>query len=179
LLRQLQGLPLAILSAASIGCPLTGYSDQGGDPADALDQLCSVGAVPVTEWPNTGISKQYDTANVQADLANYQCTAKTAALDPSNMTAEVASCLALGLPITVAYNWWSHSVLLLDYIQMSPFTILFRNSWGDSFGSTIGQYGGFAQLSGRHAVPDEAIAMVSMEQYEKTLRRLRNLGIKF
>jgi len=169
-----QGRPHYLLSAASIGGPITNYRNVGGWGADAMNFGQKTGAVRVDLWPSNAISSSYfKKAEVQADYPRNKLTAQIADLGQTggSMFDEVATCVLLGAPVPVGYNWWSHEVLAvgLEIKDGKPYLIL-RNSWG--------QYedNGFFLLpegSGRNkGTPDDAQAILSMKS--ASVRRHRS-----
>ena len=67
---------------------------------------------------------------------------------------QVASCLLSNIPCAVDFNWWGHSVMACDLVEVSSnsFGIRIRNSWTDSWGDK-----GFSVLQGSKAIPDNAV----------------------
>ena len=142
--RRMQGLPTPVaLSPASVGGPVTGYRARGGWEGEALEYLAQHGATTVDKWPQASISRQYATAEVEADRANY----KALEWDECETFDEFASALLDGDPSPVAYNWWRHVVYLCDLVEIeaNSFGVRLRNSWHDNWGAKneLG-FGGFA-----------------------------------
>lgn len=157
--RRIEGSPFVESSAASVCCKINGYVNQGGFGADAVHFLANTGACSVALWPNTAISRAYDTPASQADRANRQAVAWIDV--PARDFDALATCLLLRRPCPVGYNWWSHEVLACDLVEISPnvWGIRIRNSWGQ-WGDTNkwGQYG-FSVLSEAKGTPDDCQAI--------------------
>ena len=68
----------------------------------------------------------------------------------------VASCLLANIPCAVDFNWWGHSVMACDLVDLGngQYGIRFRNSWTDSYGDK-----GFAVLTGSKAIPNGAVGL--------------------
>jgi hypothetical protein len=60
-----------------------------------------------------------------------------------------------GIPCVGDFNWWGHSVCLLDVVEVEPgdFGIRILNSWSDQWGER-----GTSVLRGSKCRPDNAIA---------------------
>jgi len=126
-----------LLSAASVGCPVTGFSNEGGWPADAVAYMAKKGAVRDSLWPNATISRSYwNRADVQADYQNHLVTQTIADLGASgSIFEETVTCVLLGCPVATSHNWWSHAVTAtgLDYSD-GVWYLEERNSWGMDYG---------------------------------------------
>lgn len=127
--RLQMGLPYRRISSASVGGPITGYRNVGGWELDAIEYLTKTGGTTEDAWPNTGISRNYNTDAVAQDRPNY------VALEWVECSGfdEFGTAVLNGFPCAVAYNWWSHVVMLCDLVEISPgrYGFLIRNSWGD------------------------------------------------
>ncbi len=146
------GQPKVVLSAASVACPVNGFRNAGGWGKTALQQISNVGVVPDANWPNTAISRQYDTAETKALAGNYRCT-EWWALDNRNVN-QVASCVLRGFPVAIGLNWWSHEVTVVDVVwQSGTIAWVIDNSWGPSWGTN-----GRGILQGNRMVPDDAVS---------------------
>ena len=162
-----QGFPYAQLSAVSIGGPITGYRNQGGWPADALAFMVKKGAVTTALWPENDLrSSYYYRSDVQAEYPKYRVEATIADLGASGrMFDECASCVLLGAPVAVSYNWWGHAVVMVGLeLKNGVYYGVFRNSWGSSYGDD----GFFLMREGsgsNRATPDDAQALLMMKGF--------------
>lgn len=152
--RLIQGNPLRIISAASIGGPITGFRNVGGWELDAAEYLLKYGATTIDRWPNAAISRSYNTDTVTADRPNYMGLE----IVECHSFDEFATCMLQGYVGAVAYNWWSHVVTACDLVLISEnpprFGIRDRNSWDDSWGDkNEAGYGGFVVFSEGKGTP--------------------------
>lgn len=155
-LRAKQGESYVKLSPASVAGPITGYRNQGGMIESALRYFVEDGVAPASYVPPNSLSHR-DWQPGAAEVAKkfrithwWDMMSKSAGID-----AKCATLLLQGIPVCVAYNWWSHAVTLYALIfKDGKFYYLFRNSWGKSYGEN-----GYALLPlfGK-GTPDEAYA---------------------
>ncbi len=68
----------------------------------------------------------------------------------------VMSCLLGRIPCALDFNWWGHSVMGCDPVEVerNSFGIRIRNSWRDSWGDR-----GFSVLRGSKAIPNGAVGL--------------------
>jgi len=126
-----------LLSAASVACPITGFSNEGGWPADAVAYMAKKGAVRDSLWPNATISRSYwNDAKVQADYPNHLVSQTIADLGAQDIFEETVTCVLLGCPVATSHNWWGHAVMAtgLDYSD-GVWYLEERNSWGMDYGT--------------------------------------------
>lgn len=145
--------PYVSLSPASAGAQIKGFRNVGGWGTDGLKFIVDKGLVPSEFWPDTAIDRKHQTtANLERAKA-FRVTEWTE-LDPRNLD-QLGTCLLSGIPVAVGYNWWGHEVLACDVVALpnGEFGIRIRNSWGPGYGDD-----GFAVLSGRKMLPDDACA---------------------
>jgi hypothetical protein len=162
--RCVVGSGCYLLSAASVCGPLTGYSNEGGWPADAIRFMQQTGIVRDSLWPNDAISSKYARLEtVKADYPKHLLTSIIADLGASgSIFDEVATCVLLGCPVAVTHDWWGHAVGAydLDY-KNGVWYMIERNSWGMDYGDQ-----GFYKLpeggGSNHAGPDDAQAVLLM-----------------
>lgn len=156
-----QGFGSIELSAVSIGGPLTGYRNEGGWPADSIRFLKDTGGVRTSLWPENDLDSRYaKRPEVQADYPRHKIADTIADLGASGkMFDEVATCLLLGCPCAVSYDWWQHAVEGEDIQQEASgkYSIICRNSWGDEWSD--GDNGFFAMPEGK-GTPDDAQAVM-------------------
>ena len=150
--RAVQGEPTVILSAASVGSPITNYRNQGGYGPDALEYLDANGAVPESAWPANAIDQRYATRENLALGRLYRVAAWIEAAPQS--LDETISLLLLDVPVAVGLGWWSHEVTYYDPLWLDgEIAIRARNSWGMAWGDR-----GYFTLRGRRMLPDDAVA---------------------
>jgi hypothetical protein len=147
-----------LLSAASVGGPVTGFSNEGGWPANAIEYMSKKGAVRDSLWPNATISRSYfNREDVQADYPHHLVSQTIADLGAtSDIFDETVTCVLLGCPVATCHNWWMHAVIAtgLDY-QNGVWYLEERNSWAMDYG----EQGFFLLREGRgrnQAGPDDA-----------------------
>lgn len=152
-IRAFAGLPLVLLSPASVGCKIKGFRNQGGWGTEGLEYIVQHGIVPQSLWPANAIKREYDTAEAWKEAESYKIT-EWWELQPRNFD-QLMTCLLLRIPVAVGYNWWSHEVSAIDPVVVSPgkFGIRIRNSWGMGYGDD-----GYAVLAEGKATPDDAVA---------------------
>lgn len=165
-LRYAQGESPMYLSAASVAGPVSGYRNEGGWGLDAVKFLVSTGCVRDSLWPNAAIDKSYASkSEVKADYPRHKLLSANLDLGATGkMFDEVATCVLLGAPVPVGYNWWGHEVVAvgLTIENDKPYLIL-RNSWGDAWDG--GDKGYFKLPEGTRSnqgTPDDAQAMLMM-----------------
>lgn len=161
LLRALMGQEYVKLSAFMVAAIIKNYRDQGGWGALSLDFIEKNGQCTCDEWPELGVDPKYDTPAMRAVAAQYKVTADWADLSAQmwdrNMTMRaVATLLLSNVPVVADYNWWGHSVVLMDWVEIEPgsFGPVGLNSWGEDWGEDGGEF----KLQGQKAITDGAVA---------------------
>ncbi len=119
LLRAIMGQPYKRLSAFMVGCLIKAYRNQGGWGAQSLEFIMSTGQCEEHFWPEQSMSRSNDTRDMRANAAKYKITEAWADLDVPvynrNLTEDQAmTALLSGLPLIGDFNWWGHSVCVLD-----------------------------------------------------------------
>lgn len=159
-IRALMGQPYKQLSAFMVAAILKNYQDQGAWGALSLDFIERIGQCTTDEWPQLGVDRKYDTPAMRAVAAKYKVTADFADInadfwDRSMAFEAVMSLLLSNRPVVADYNWWGHSVVLMDPVEIESgsFGVKGLNSWGDDWGD-VGEF----TLQGNKAVPDGAVA---------------------
>jgi len=143
------------LSPASVGAKITGFRNVGGWSSRAIEYIAQHGIVPARLWPPTAIERKYDTTEAWKAAEEYR-VASWYDLPPS--LDSVATCLLLGVPVAVGYNWWGHAVLAVGLIrQGATWGLVIANSWGESWSEN-----GYGILLGRRAIPDDAAVPTSI-----------------
>lgn len=155
--RVVQNQPMISLSPASVAGPINGFQNKGGWGEDAMRQLCSVGAVPTSLWPDTAIDKRYYTASNKAVARDYRVT-KWWRLEPRNRKQHI-SCLLLRIPVAVGLNYWRHEVDDYEAVwHNGQIGVRFRNSYGPNWPSNGAQ--GYSIRQGNKLFADDAVAII-------------------
>jgi hypothetical protein len=153
------------ISAASVACKINGFVNQGGWGVDAMVYMAKYGVAEASVWPNTAISRTYDTAASDATRKRHIAYEWVQLTD--NSFDELVTALLLGHPVAVGYNWWSHEVCAVAVVEVSPgvFAILIWNSWGDWGDKNDLGIPGFTLLSKSKATPDDACMLRTRTPY--------------
>lgn len=167
LLRAVANMPYVRLSAHAGACKIKNFRDQGGWGAAGLDFLRSTGVPSVKYWAEKSMSRQYDTAETWANAALHKVCEGFIDLDASQYDRrlsfqQVLTCLLCNIPVIGDFNWWGHSVCLMDAVDVYPnkpasdpgrYGVRIINSWTDNWGTK-----GTSVLTGSKAVPDGSTA---------------------
>ncbi len=147
-LRARNNQPYVRLSAHSGACVIKNFRDQGGWGAAGLDFQTTRGVVPVSLWKEKSMSREYDTPANWEVAKEYRVTEgfvdlKPAAYDRQLSVHQCISCVLNQIPVISDYNWWGHSVCMLDVLDIyksrsksdpSRYGSLILNSWTASWG---------------------------------------------
>jgi hypothetical protein len=161
MLRCLMNAPYVPLSAFCVAATIKQGADEGGWGAQSLDFITQKGVCSQALWPQGDRSyRKYDKPEVWANAALHKVTEgwvdMAAAQYDRNLTFEqVVTCLLSRIPVVVDMNWWSHSILAIDAVEIESgsYGIRILNSWGDSWSEK-----GTGVLQGSKAHPDGAVA---------------------
>ena len=132
-IRVMMGLPYVQISSCSVAVPISGGS-RGGWEGDALEYLAKYGGVPVDLWPNNSTNRSLmSDAACQASRENFKAIEW---IDLGNRFENYATAALLGYPMAVAYNDWSHVVMICDLVEIEPgsFGLRIRNNWSEAWG---------------------------------------------
>lgn len=160
-LRAMQGQPYVKLNPHSVAAVVKNGRDEGGWCGLSLKYLREVGIASEEFWPVHSRDVRNNTAACIANKNLHKVTGEWADLTRSeydqNLTFDqLATCLLLNVPCATDFNWWSHSVMACDLVEVSSnnFGIRIRNSWTDSYGDK-----GFAVLQGSKCIPNGAVGL--------------------
>ncbi|MDE2102002.1 MAG: hypothetical protein KGL39_32450 [Patescibacteria group bacterium] len=149
ILHVKEGQPKVHFSPASVACPINGFVNQGGWCGQSCKQIADHGVVPVEMWPANAISRQYYTEEMKKEAAKNRIT-KWFEGEHRN-SKQLATCLLLGIPVAVDFNWWSHSVCAIRLVKTrNGYGTEIYNSWGTHYGDQ-----GRAVIEWPKGIPDD------------------------
>ena len=150
--RIVQGLPLVLLSAESIGGPITGWQNQGAALDQDLQQAAKRGACRQQFMDGrNSISPSRWKAGWEIDCANHIVT-EWWDLDSRNTFDLAATCALIGIPANQGFGWWGHAVAGAFKLRRGKggrYELMSRNSWGKDYGED-----GFFWLAEGKGTPD-------------------------
>jgi hypothetical protein len=167
-LRERNNQPYQRLSAHSGAWVIKNGRDQGGWGAQGLDFQRERGVMPIALWPEKSMDgRRHNTAENWEAAKEYRVTEGFVDLDPPQYDRDlsvhqVISCLLNRVPVIGDYNWWGHSVAMLDVLDLYPsrskrdprrYGTNILNSWTDRWGTR-----GRGVLKDSKAFPDGASA---------------------
>lgn len=160
MLRAASNQPYVPLSAYAVACIIKSYRDEGGWGAQSLDFIQSRGVPSQQFWPQKSMARSNDTPACWENAALHKVTEGwvdlAAAQYDRNLTFDQVMTLLLSrIPVVGDFNWWGHSVCLIDPVEVEAgsFGVRILNSWGDGWSDR-----GMGVLSGSKAVPDGSVA---------------------
>jgi hypothetical protein len=163
LLRAVMGQPYVKLSAFMVASIIQNYRNEGLWGAASLEFIEKNGQPSDSLWPEGRVDPRLDTQAMRAEAAKHKITGDwadlTAAVYDRNLTFDqVATLLLSNVPVVGDFNWWGHSVILMDLVEVEPgsFGVKGLNSWGDDWGD-VGEF----TLQASRAIPDGAVAPLS------------------
>jgi hypothetical protein len=161
--RLRDNMPYVPLSAYAVAATIMSGRDEGGWCGLSAKFLREKGVPSQAIWPQgdrTGW-KSHDRPETWENAALHRVEEDwvdlTRQVYDQNLTFDqVASCLLVGIPCAVDFNWWGHSVCALDLVlvEKGSYGIRILNSWSDAWGDR-----GTSVLQGRKAIPDGAVAI--------------------
>jgi hypothetical protein len=168
LARMVANEPHVRFSAHAVACVIKNFRDEGGWGALSLDFLIKRGVPSVEFWPEKSMSHQYNNDATWENAAQYKCSEgwtdlTRAAYDRELTQDQVMSCLLQNIPVVGDFNWWGHSVALMDAIEYDTslslsdenrWGVRLLNSWSDRWSDR-----GMGLLRGRKAIPNGAVAL--------------------
>lgn len=161
--RALNNQPYVPLSAFAVAAIIKKGRDEGGWAGLSAKFLREVGQPSQKLWPQGKRDLSLDTPEMRANAALHKTLEDwvdlTRDVYDQNLTFDqLATCLLTGIPCAVDFNWWSHSVMACDLVEVEAgdFGIRIRNSWSDSWGDK-----GFGILRGSKCIPNGALAIRS------------------
>jgi hypothetical protein len=160
--RELTNQPYEPLSAFSVAATIKKGADEGGWCGLSAQFARQKGIVPQSIWPQGDRQyRKYDKPETWEAAARYKSVGEWVDLtadvyDVQLAFEQLATCLLLNCPCATDFNWWSHSVMACDLVEVESgdFGIRIRNSWSDSYGDK-----GFAVLRGGKCHPDSALSI--------------------
>lgn len=158
--RAVMNQPYVRLSPHALGAKIMNFRRQGGWSPLSMEHMVKRGCPSVDFWPERSLDRKYDTEKTWENAGLYQVTDGWWDLGQNiynrNLTFDqVASLLLSNIPCTLDYNWWGHSVLGLDLVEVekNSYGVRILNSWSDSWGDL-----GEGILRGNKAIPDGSVA---------------------
>lgn len=154
--RAAMGLPFKLLSASSIGGPVTSFQNRGAYVFDDLEQAVNVGICEARIYPMTTTSRQYYTEEARQNAALHKVT-EWFDLQPRNYD-QYMTCLLSRIPVPFGFNEMGHAMTGVDPVNLGggKFGSRVQNSWvpwqppGDDRGRKV--------WSERELTPDEQYA---------------------
>jgi hypothetical protein len=158
--RAVANMPYVRLSAHAGACMIKGFRDEGGWCGLSMDWHMSRGNPSVEFWPEKSMSRSYDKPATWENAAQHRVLEGWVDLDAPVYNRElsfdqVMTLLLCRIPVAGDFNFWGHSVCLLDPVEIERGSFGPRgvNSWTDAWGD-LGEF----VLQGSKAVPDSAVA---------------------
>jgi hypothetical protein len=164
-IRAFNNQPHIPLNPHSVAATIKRGANQGGWCGLSCRFLMEHGVAPMgngaDEWPEH--SRDYKSLEPRCRERMSQFIVTEGWIDlrrndyDQQMTFDqVASCLLSNIPCALDFNWWGHSVMCCDLVEVEAgdFGLRIRNSWKDSWGDK-----GFSVLRGSRAKPNGAVGL--------------------
>lgn len=170
LTRAKMGLPYIPLSAFAVAATIKGGRNEGGWAALAFDFTMKNGVPSQTLWAQGDARVKPWTGELAEDAAKNKMAEGwwDAGSHPGlrKLTFDqVATLLLDNVATPVEFNWWGHSVLGLDLVEVNPsLDLQDPNRWGIDILNSWQNWGenGVGRLVGNRARPDSAVAVTSV-----------------
>ena len=167
--RALNNQKYQPLNGHSIAAPIKNGRDEGGWCGLSAKYAMEIGVAVMGngpgQWPEHSRNTRYDTAECVALKNKYRVDEafidlSRAAYDQDMTFDQIATCLLLNIPCALDFNWWGHSVLGCDLVDLGggAYAIRIRNSWTDGWGDL-----GFSVLSEQKSKADNAVALATVK----------------
>lgn len=164
-IRAFNNQPTIRLNPHSVAATIKRGANQGGWCGLSLRFLMEHGVAPMGtgdgEWPEHSHDFRKNEPRCRERMGQFIVSEgwvdlSRADYDQRMTFDQVASCLLSGIPCALDFNWWGHSVLGCDLVEVerNDFGIRIRNSWRDSWGEK-----GFSVLRGSRAIPNGAVGL--------------------
>lgn len=158
--RMAAGLPYVPLSAFAVACVIKNFRNEGGWGALSLDFISRRGVPSQQFWPQGSMARSNDNPETWANAALHKATESwldlgAAVYDRTLTFDQMMTLLLCRVPVVIDLNWWSHSVLAIDPVEIeaNSFGPRILNSWSDAWGEN-----GTGVLQGQKGAPDGAVA---------------------
>lgn len=119
--RARMKLPYARLSPHATACKQTGFRDEGGWGAKALEFMTANGIPDVVHWAEKSMSRSYDNVATWENAKLYMPDVEFADLASPNYNRDLSWLQQLTMlvnrnPVVMDYDWWGHCVCALDIV---------------------------------------------------------------
>ncbi len=124
LLRAVMGMPYVGLSAYAVACMIKNFQDEGGWAALGLDFITLKGVPSEEFWPMRSMSRSNNNAATWENAAKHKCVEgwvdlNAAVYDRKLTDQQICSLILSGIPVCGDFNWWGHSVCIMDLVNGS------------------------------------------------------------
>lgn len=162
LARAIANQPYKRLCAHALAWVIKNGRDEGGWCGQSLKGYKERGCPTIEKWPEKSMAgSTYNKPETWEEAKQYMVTEEYADLSRQAWDMKldfdmVASCCLQRIPLVGDFNWWGHSVCIMDLVEIEPgaFGLRILNSWADAWGTK-----GTGVLSGGKEKPDGAIAI--------------------
>ena len=134
-----QNHPPVMLSAESIGGPITNWRNRGAHPEDDLEQMVKYGACPADMMDREhSISPSRWASGWETERKKFRVVEFWDGQMPGYSTFDIAASFALlNIPYASGHAWWGHAIaggFGLRKESNGTYSLMKRNSWGPSYG---------------------------------------------